>query len=267
MSEAPLVITVTNQKGGVGKTFTTFHLTRSAVNAGKRVLVVDMDPQGSLTDLLAAEQVEDNQISLADALSDRTETTLTEVLVDGVWSGIDVAPATTETMPGVRDELVTAGAGRENRLREAVATVAEDYDLVLIDTAPSLDQLTINALVTAHRVVVVTHTKQQALRGLGQLIQTIQRVRSYYNPELTVAGILGNQHEESTVSGQHWLDELRSAAETMSLPLLEPLIPKRVVISDSAEAVHGLDQWPGTEGKNLAKIYDEHLQTLTKGRH
>lgn len=261
MPHSPLVIAVSNQKGGVGKTFTTFHLARAAVNAGHRVLVVDMDPQGSLTNLLAKEPVGEQQISLAHALSENEETTLADVLVEGVW-GIAVAPATMESLPRLRDELVTAGAGREARLREALATDASGYDIVLVDTAPTLDQLTINALVAAHRVMVVTHTKQQALRGLDQLIRTIKKVRKHYNPELDIAGILGNQHEDSTVSGQHWLDQLRAAAESMQLPVMEPLIPKRVIISDSAETVSGLDQWPGGEGKALAKMYDQHLQTL-----
>lgn len=261
MTSQPQIVTVSNQKGGVGKTSTLYHLVRAAVTAGKRVLAVDMDPQGSLTDLLAVEPVAEDQASLAHALSENVDTSLEDVVVEGVW-GTTVAPATMETLPRLRDELVTAGAGREARLREALVSDARDYDLVLIDTAPSLDQLTINALVAAHRVVVVTHTKQQALRGLGQLIRTIGKVRKHYNPELEVAGILGNQHEDKTVSGQHWLDELRSAAEAMNLKVLDPIIPKRVVISDSAEAVYGLDQWPGAESKALAKMYDEHLRTL-----
>ena len=128
---------------GVGKSTTTFHLARAAVLRGQRVLVVDNDPQGNLTAGAAAESVEEDQAGLADALSSRAPETIRDVIVRGVWPGLDVVPTSGVTLGYVRDELVIAGAGREGRLREALATVAADYDLILIDCAPSrfLDEL------------------------------------------------------------------------------------------------------------------------------
>lgn len=102
----------------------------------------------------------------------------------------------------MRDELVVTGAGRESRLRDALATVADRYDLVLIDCPPSLDQLTINALVAADAVLIVTQSKQASINGLVKLHETIDAVRRNYRADLTVAGVLANQHEQSTVSGQ-----------------------------------------------------------------
>ncbi|RLV51390.1 ParA family protein, partial [Aeromicrobium phragmitis] len=102
----------------------------------------------------------------------------------------------------VRDELVIAGAGREGRIREALEDVSEDYDLILIDCAPSLDQLTINGLTAAHGVIVVTHSRLWSANGLAQLLQTITSVREHYNATLRVAGIIVNQHEDSTVGGR-----------------------------------------------------------------
>lgn len=259
---AARIFALCNQKGGVGKSTTTFHLARAAVLRGQRVLVVDNDPQGNLTAVAAAEPVDEDQVGLADVLSARTSETVRDVVVPGVWPGLDVAPTTGATLGYVREELVIAGAGREVRLREALATVADSYDLILIDCAPSLDQLTINALTAAHGVVVVTHSKLWSLSGLAQLLDTIDNVREYYNPELSVAGVIVNQHEERTVSGQTWLEDLRTAAKSRDLRVLTPPIPKRVVIADATEAARGLDQWGSAEAAALGALYSCHLASI-----
>lgn len=256
------IFALCNQKGGVGKSTTTFHLARAAVREGRRVLLVDNDPQGNLTSIAAADAVDDDQAGLADALSSRAPETIRDVIVPGVWPGLDVVPTTGVTLGYVRDELVIAGAGREGRLREALAQVAEDYDLVLIDCAPSLDQLTINGLTAADAVVVVTESKLFSANGLSQLLDTVDNVRQYYNPQLTVAGIIVNKHEEQTVSGRTWLDELGQAAEGRGLQLLSPVVPKRVVISDAAEAARGLDEWGSAEAVALGAIYTDHLTAI-----
>ncbi|KJL40867.1 Sporulation initiation inhibitor protein Soj [Microbacterium ginsengisoli] len=256
------ILALCNQKGGVGKTTTTFHLARAAVRAGRRVLVVDNDPQGNLTSIAAAEAVDEDQAGLADALSSRAPETIRDVIVPGVWPGLDVVPTTGVTLGYVRDELVIAGAGREGRLRQALAQVTGDYDLVLIDCAPSLDQLTINGLTAADAVVVVSESKLFSANGLSQLLDTIESVRQHYNPQLTVAGVIVNRHEEQTVSGRTWLDELSQAAESRGLSLLAPLVPKRVVISDAAEAARGLDEWGSAEATALGAIYTDHLTAI-----
>lgn len=255
-------IALCNQKGGVGKSTTTFHLARAAVLAGRRVLVVDNDPQGNLTTVAAADAVGEDQAGLADALSSRAPETVRDVIVDGIWPGLALVPTSGTTLGYVRDELVVAGAGREGRLREALAQVAGDYDLILIDCAPSLDQLTINGLTAADGVLVVTHSKLFSANGLAQLLDTISDVRRYYNPLLAVAGILVNQHEERTVSGKTWLDELHQAARARDLTVLDPPVPKRVVISDATEAARGLDEWGSVEAASLAEIYQAYLVAI-----
>lgn len=256
------IVALCNQKGGVGKSTTTFQLARAAVRRGRRVLVVDNDPQGNLTTVAAAEEVADDQVGLADALSSRAPETIRDVTVPGVWPGLEVVPTSGATLGSVRDELVIAGAGREGRLRQALADVVNDYDLILIDCAPSLDQLTINGLTAAGDVLVVTHSKLFSSNGLGQLLATIEDVRTYYNPALRVAGVLINQHEEQTVSGKTWAEELRAAADERGVRVLDPPVPKRVVISDATEAARGLDEWGSAEAAALGAIYADHLTTI-----
>lgn len=259
---AAQIIALCNQKGGVGKSTTAFQLARAGVQQGQRVLLVDNDPQGNLTFVSAQTPVFEDQAGLADALSSRTDVTLKDVIIPGVWPGLDLVPTTGVTLGYVRDELVIAGAGREQRLRQALSTVADQYDLVIIDCAPSLDQLTINGLAAADAVVVVTHSKLFSANGLSQLLGTIEDVRQYYNPELAIAGIIINQHEDRTLSGQTWLEELQDAATARDLPLLSPPIPKRVVISDATEAARGLDEWGSTEATKLSAIYADHLASI-----
>lgn len=256
------ILALCNQKGGVGKSTTTFQLARAAVLAGRRVLAVDNDPQGNLTSNITAEDVDPDQAGLADALSARATDTIRDVIVPGVWPGLDVVPTSGATLGVVRDELVIAGAGREVRMRQALAEVVEDYDLILIDSAPSLDQLTINALTAADSAVIVTHTKKWSLDGLGQLLDTIGSVQAYYNPTLKVAGIVVNQHEERTVGGAAWLDELHSAAEARGLRLIGEPIPKRVVIADATEAARGLDEWGTPEASTLGALYGDLLSRI-----
>ncbi|MCM3487141.1 ParA family protein [Kocuria rosea] len=260
------ILALCNQKGGVGKSTTTFHLARAAITAGQRVLVVDLDPQGNLTSVAAAEPVAEDQVGLADVLSSRAEETARDVIVSGVWEGLDVLPTTGEALGFVRDELVVAGAGREGRLREALTEVATDYDLILIDCAPSLDQLTINGLTAADAAVVVTQSKLWSANGLAHLLTTIDNVRRYYNPGLSVAGIIVNQHEEHTVAGRHWRQELQEAATARSLTVLTPPVPKRAAIADATEAARGLDEWGTSEATTLAGIYADYLTTLEGAR-
>lgn len=255
-------IAVFNQKGGVGKTTSTYHLARAAILANLRVLVIDLDPQGSLTDVIAKHQVPDDAVGIADVLSARTKETLADVTVGSIWENLDLAPTSGSVLSAVREELVVGGAGREGRLKAAIAEVKDQYDLILVDCPPSLDQWAINGLTAADAVLVVTHSGLFSINGLSDLLDTVASVQQYYNPALVIEGILVNQHEAGTTRGDAWLVAIQDAATNLSLPLLTPPVPKRVVIADSLESGTGLDQWGTPQARELGDLYTSYLNTL-----
>lgn len=250
------VVAVCNQKGGVGKSTTTYHLARAAVLHGLSVLAIDLDPQANLSLLLAAEDVDPEAVSIADVLSPSAGERLEEVTIAGLWPGLRLAPASSRTLARVRDELVTVPVGREARLRDALGGI-NDVDLVLIDCPPELGQLTINALVAAQTAVVVTEANLLAIQGVAEIRDTIATVSRHYNPTLQFGGVVVNKHEPSTLTGQERLAELRAAVPVLAV------INKRAPIRDSSEAGVGLDEWP-RDGAALAKLYDELLTTITE---
>lgn len=256
---------LTNQKGGVGKTTCTYHLARAGSRAGLRVLVVDLDPQGNLTSFLSAtddgEPLPEDTAGLADVLSRTVDTELRDVILPTIWEGVDMVPTVGEALGSVREELTIAGAGRESRLKLALANVLDDYDVVMIDCPPSLDQLTGNGLTAADSVVVISESRMASASGLAKLLDTIGQVQQFYNPALTIVGVIVNKHEEGTRTGRHWLPEIESAAEARGFPVLRPLVPKRTVIGDAPELSRGLDQGDA-DSRALGTIFDGYMQTL-----
>lgn len=253
-------IAVCNQKGGVGKTTTCYHLSRAAARDGARVLAIDLDPQGSLTAILArGGAVAADAVTIADVLSPRVhDIALSDVATPSHWEGIDVAPATHRTLAAVRDELVTTQLGRERRLADALTQVS-GYDLILIDCAPDLNTLMHNALVAATHAVVVTAPAFLASEGLAALLGTIEEIRGYYNPALILSGVVVNGYDGRRIAHRERLAELT----TSDLPLLEPVIPQRAAIQDATDAGYGLDQWPG--GYALGDLYQQLYRAITKG--
>src|SRR5574340_122714 len=143
---AATIIALANQKGGVGKTTSVINLSRAAVTAfGLRVLVVDADPQGNVTKALAPDYQGSLENSLATVLDKTKNGQIVDAIFQGEWSGVDVVPAGSDDLADAAQTLVTVKAGRESRLKRALAEVEDKYDLIFIDCPPSLDQLPINA--------------------------------------------------------------------------------------------------------------------------
>ncbi|MEU2258559.1 AAA family ATPase [Nocardia xishanensis] len=199
--ESGRIVAIANQKGGVGKTVSEICLARAAQHDfGAKVLVVDMDPQGNLTTALSQDPIASDDVTVADAISPGSGVLLREVIVSTIWEGIDLAPGGGNL--SVADQKLSAAQwGREHGLREALAPVAGDYDLVLIDNAPSLlGQLLINSLTAAGKVVLVTEADTWSNNGLAQLGRTIAGVRAYHNPSLEIVGTVVNKWQGTTLN-------------------------------------------------------------------
>jgi len=178
------IISITNQKGGVGKTTTSINLAAALVQRGKRILVIDMDPQGNAT-VGCGVDTDDVQNTIYDLLL--LETTAKDAIVKSE-SGVDVLTANGD-LAGAQVELLNE-IGREMRLQKALLAVKDDYDYIFIDCPPALNVLTINALVASNSVLIPMQCEYFALEGLSALISTIRKIRETLNPNLNIEGLL-----------------------------------------------------------------------------
>lgn len=183
------VIAVTNQKGGVGKTTTSINLAASLVKTRRRVLLVDIDPQGNAT-------------MGSGVTKDSIEYSIYQVLLGiepidkatrSTEGGFDLVPANAD-LAGAEIELINLDR-RERRLRTALELVRSNYDYILIDCPPALSLLTVNALVASHAVLIPMQCEYYALEGLSSLVGTIQRVRESLNPQLEIEGLLRTMYD------------------------------------------------------------------------
>lgn len=178
------VISVTNQKGGVGKTTTSINLAAALVKRGKRILLIDMDPQGNASVGLGVD-TQELEVTIYDLLLN--ETTAKQAIVS-TESGVDVLIANGD-LAGAQVELLNE-IGRELRLQKALAPVQGDYDYIFIDCPPALNVLTINALVASNSVMIPMQCEYFALEGLSALISTVRKIRETLNPRLSIEGLL-----------------------------------------------------------------------------
>ncbi len=198
------VIAMCNQKGGVGKTTTTINLGAALTEAGRRVLLLDFDPQGSMTVGLGFNAHELDQ-SIYHVLMDR-ELSLRDIILTTDVPGLDLAPASID-LSAAEMQLVTE-VGREQALARALHQVKDDYDVVIIDCQPSLGLLTVNALTAAHGVIVPLECEYFALRGVALLKETIEKVRDRTNFDLEIVGLLGTMFDSRTLHGREVLQTL-----------------------------------------------------------
>ena len=198
------ILAIANQKGGVGKTTTSVNLAAGLAQAGKRVLLVDLDPQGNATMGSGVNKSKLERtvyhvlLGLGDAANIRVR----------VASGYDLVPANRE-LAGAEIELVDL-PHREGRLRAALEKIAGDYDFILIDCPPSLSLLTVNAFAAAEQVLIPMQCEYYALEGLSDLVGTIKRVRANLNPQLEIAGLLRTMYDPRNTLSQQVSRELET---------------------------------------------------------
>ena len=221
----PRIIAIANQKGGVGKTTTAINLGTGLAAIGRRVLVVDLDPQGNASTGLGIDRT-NRRISSYDVLMG--EASVAEAMAPTAIPGLGIIPSNID-LTGAELELVELPR-RAYRLREALAAVEGDFDYVLIDSPPSLNLLTVNALVAAKSVVVPLQCEFFALEGLSMLMKTIERIRVSYNESLEIQGIVLTMYDKRNNLSDQVAQDVR---DYLGDKVYQTIIPRNVRVSEA----------------------------------
>lgn len=192
------VISITNQKGGVGKTTSAINIAYFLAKMGLRTLLIDFDPQGNATSGLGIDKSQ-LETTMSDVISG--EKTLRDVIVDTGFAGLKLAPST-PILANTEVELANAN-GRFTRLKNAIENVRDDFDYVILDSPPSLSLLTVNGFIASDYLVLPVQAEFYAMEGLGQLLESMKLVRKGMNPNLELLGVLPTMVDSrTTLSGQ-----------------------------------------------------------------
>lgn len=219
-----LILTVSNQKGGVGKTTTCVNLAAELGRLGYSVLAVDIDPQANCTSGLGISPSK-LETSLYDVLLEETETA--SAIIPTVWEGVSVLPSTID-LAGAEIELASV-ISRETRLRRHLRSL-KGYEIAIVDCPPSLGMLTINALVASDKLIIPVQCEYYALEGVGQLSRTINLVRDSLNPELAVDGVLLTMFDSRTRLSNEVAEEVRRQFGDI---VFSTVIPRNVKLSEA----------------------------------
>ena len=219
------VIAIANQKGGVGKTTTAINLSSCLAVKGKKVLILDIDPQGNTTSGLGIEKTKIEK-SIYDVLINGED--IKNAIYNTVVENLEICPSNIE-LAGAEVELVPVIA-RETRLKNALAHIRNDYEYVIIDCPPSLGLLTVNALTAANTILVPIQCEYYALEGLSQLMNTVKIIKKHLNPELEVEGVVLTMFDARTNLSIQVVEEVK---KYFSNKVYRTIIPRNVRLSEA----------------------------------
>ena len=219
------IIAVANQKGGVGKTTTAINLSSCLAEKGKKVLAVDMDPQGNMTSGLGVDKnsVENTIYDLIIG-----ESSIDEVLNKDIMKNLDIIPANID-LSAAEIELIDV-EDKEYIVRNVIKDIKDNYDYIIIDCPPSLSMLTINAMTTATSVLVPIQCEYYALEGLSQLIHTVDLVRDRLNPELEIEGVVFTMYDARTNLS---LQVVENVKDNLHQNIYKTIIPRNIRLAEA----------------------------------
>ncbi len=251
-------LAIINQKGGVGKTTTTVNLAYSLAKKGKKVLVVDLDPQGNASSGLGV-QIREAKLSLYDCLVGQSS--LKDCVVQTAWKNLTLLPASTK-LAALDTELPATQRDRVLKLKRVLDDTEADF--VLIDAPPSLGLLTVNALVAADEVLLPVQAEYYALEGLGQLLETMQIVRTGLNKTLGVMGIVITMYDGRTSLARQVKEQLEQHFKNY---LFSAIVPRNVKLAEAPS--HGKPIGVYAASSSGAKAYEalaKEILAKTKGK-
>ena len=246
------VIAVANQKGGVGKTTTAVNVAACLAKQGRKVLLIDSDPQGNATSGLGFDK-RDVKKCIYDALIN--EVPMADTLKHTAYENLDVIPATIQ-LAGAEIELGSL-MNREGRLKNALERIKHDYDYVIIDCPPSLGLLTINALTAASSVMIPVQCEFYALEGITMLMNTIQLVQRNLNPALKLEGVVMTMYDSRTNLAQDVVEEVKKYFKTK---MYKTIVPRNVRLSEAPS--HGMPVIDYDSKSKGAQVYMELAQEV-----
>ncbi len=224
------ILAVTNQKGGVGKTTTSVNLAASLTAAGRKVLLVDMDPQGNATMGCGIDKRELQRTIYQVLLGSAAIGEVRQISESG---GFDLIPSNRE-LAGAEVELVDL-PNRETRLKQALRNIQDSYDFILIDCPPALNLLTLNGLCAAHAVMIPMQCEYYALEGLSDLVSTIKKVHANLNPALEIEGLLRTMFDSRNLLAQQVSDQLK---QHFGDKVYDTIIPRNIRLAEAPS--HGV---------------------------